>query len=230
MFVTCNFTLIERILSDGLPNRVLALAKIEAPDHEGLPLEAEAIALNRSEDKLLREAAGLTAAMIYGGRITYNGQRLLCFYSKVADPFGPGPSFSVKMGEYRWDIYYDTDSDQRFLRGAMHPTPEELRTARDQAVLRRLSEEGDNSSAMRPITCTARFADAVSASTAALMFKENNFKITDPARSPEGWWMLTFTYDCTTEPKAIDELSTYIVSVTEQTNGRFEGWTCKSTK
>jgi hypothetical protein len=228
LFVTSNLASVRRIMGGRYPVRVMAVAHVEAPDHEGLPLEDEALALDEAEDRFTGIFAGMTMSLIHTGRITYNGQRVLVAYSAMPNPLGVGPQFTLSDGgRYPWHVYYQDDSEYEFLRTVMTPTTDEMRRARNKSMLARLAQAGDDGTQPRTINCIATYYSNEGIVNAAALLAQNQFTTGDVEPQPDKSWYLSFSYACAADPDTIDQLTLYLMHACHECGGRFEGWECE---
>lgn len=228
LYVTSSPMMIARVLGGKYPIRTLAVANIEAPDSDGLPLEAEAHALNEAEDQLLGMAAGLTMALFCVGRITYAGQRVLVFHSVIPNPLGPGTgqSLQIQGGDYLWNVYYERDPEYQMIRAVLQPTGPEFHAARNAVLLDDLESKNDRPERTRPITCYGVFPTDKDVVGAIALLSDNHFTCASPEMQPDRSWSVEATYECDTQPDSIEALTQYLMYVCAQCRGEFVGWTC----
>lgn len=224
MYITSNPTVAQRVMTGHYPHLILIVTNIEAPDHEGLPLDTEASDLNESEDMFIGLCAGLTSAMHQAGRITHAGQRVLVFYSGMPFALGPGPSFWKEVGGYRWTVYYENDPHYHFLQALLLPTPVEHRRGINATKLAELEVQGDTPVKTRPIACFSSFPSDRDVAAAIALLSEHSFEVGDPEVQRDRTYRLKYTFNYTTDPDSIDHLTAYSDYLCRSCNGQFLGW------
>lgn len=219
----------EKAMREGFPWRVWAVTNLQAPNSDGLPMDAEAQLLHAAEAELLADVPG-DGNTLYLGNIIHEGRYVCVLHSRENGIFGQHASTRIYGQRYVWDVYIENDAAGEFLQRKFLPTIDERRRIKDQEVLSALAGARDNSVVPRPITFYGLFPKRESAEAAAAKLHQQGFRISAPSEMPgkaDLSWSLMFQRTAPTEAATIDRLSAVAEGLCRQHGGTYDGWSCE---
>lgn len=224
MEIKVNMTNCEKVLEGGYPLRIWAVCSIEAPDGDGLPLDAEYEMLLDAEAELLGRISD-NGTTLYLGHMLHQGSHVTVMHSQAQGELAEGAR-RLQCGR-GWNIYTANDPESKFLRLSMMPRRAELRRLRDTEVLQALASANDNAVVPRMLTFYALFPQKEGAEQAAVELDRHDFAASPPSRMPGNSdypWSLMFSCMASTEPDVIEQISNLADDVCAHYGGLYDGW------
>lgn len=209
--------------------RVWAVASLQAPTPDGLPMDAESQMLDFSIQELAQNIPE-DGETLFLGYIIHAGQFAAIFHSRNAAVLGKPPASPLATSRYEWSIYTAEDSSHEFVRLKLLPTPKEKRRIQDREILDALAQAHDQAHVPRPITFYGLFKSKQDADSASNELDNHGFRTGNASEMPgkSGFkWSLSFTKSAPTEPQIIDEISAAAHDTCVNYGGHYDGWSCE---
>lgn len=219
----------EELYLHSCPFRIWAVAHMQAPDQEGMPMDAESEMLQTALVELIEQLPD-DGSIYFLGTMMHQGSYVAIFHSHVDNIMGDPPATIIPSSRYDWYVYTQEDESYEFLKLKMVPTPTERRQLQDEEILGALADAGDQSIVPRPITFYGLFKREEDAVSAASDLDQQGYRTAPPSEMPgksEFKWSLSFTRTAPTEPQVIEDVSATAHDICITYGGHYDGWSCE---
>jgi regulator of RNase E activity RraB len=201
---------------------------LESPRPDGLTTNAEAAALGKLEDALVR-ALDAHCGALFVGRMTWNGVRDLFFYAEneTGLEFALGDAMQGLSTPRRVMSRKQKDPEWRHYLDVLYPGPLEWQWMQDRRVVEKLAESGDKGAIARPIDHHARFEQRDAAEAWARAVREMGFEVAIERREggAEAWNAHAVRED-PAELAHVHDIAVRLFGLAEENGGHYDGWGC----
>ncbi len=217
--------------SDGEHEEFVHLYRLSVilnePNEDGLTTQEEAAVLNRMEDVL---NDSLSRRYLFVGRITTNGRRDFYYYTDSADGEELQSRADKAVRHYQYHINrVEEEKPRDFYYESLFPSKSERQRIANRQLIEQLRALGDQLEKPRTVNHWIYFDSATSCN----QFKDNvqqaGFRI-ENQDSEDNKHSLRISRDDVVQFHAISEVTDYLVAVSEEYEGDYDGWETKVIK
>lgn len=200
---------------------------LNEPSEKGLTSNKEAAALYAVEDSI---NDSLDNNYMFVGRITTDGMRNFFYYTESMD-VSKLESLAAKFLEgYKYNINYMEEKKPReFYHEFLYPNKSNGHRLSNRHLVDKLVELGDNLEKSRIVNHWIYFNSAESLTLFKEKVRKVGFQIEDQD-TQDNKYSLRISRNDFVQLHSISDVTDYLVSATEETNGDYDGWETKVIK
>jgi len=212
----------------GRPWLVRVAITLQEPDEHGLTSNEEFAAIEPLEEGIV-EAIEQGLDAVHVGCMTYSGQRVVVFFSPTSE--GIDVALAPVMQEYpTYEIRsaYQEDAEWSFYFEILLPTPIEIQSMSNSAVLQGLLEAGDTLEEERPVSHWAYFPSEQARAQFISVVQELEFEVDQESLSEEGEpphpFGVQFERVDHVDQTSIDQVTIELFGLALTLQGTYDGW------